>query len=135
MIELLSDSAILDELNRLLFGQSLPTEAGRRLNQNVDPYNSKALQYRNYFIFLFPLLAKCLDPESSKLIHNMGWFLRGLMMPNPEYWKINQEQLDFQVKNFEQKSEAKFGLGFMNWVEHQLHHAVKCRQSRDLTEC
>ena len=40
-----------------------------------------------------------------------------------------------QIKDFEQTSEAKFGLAFMNWVDHQLHHAVECRQRRDLTEC
>lgn len=99
--------------------------AGRRLNQNVYLYNSKALQYRNFFIFLFPLIAKCLKPESCKLVLNMGWFLRGLMMPNAEYWKIPQGQLDFQVEDFEQKIVAKFGPEFMNWVEHQLHHAGK----------
>ena len=89
-----------------------------------------AIEYRNLFISLFPALLQCARPipELFKLILNLVYIYRALLLPVRAYQRVNEQQLQELIVQFCKNWERYFGPENALYNVHLLLHMVEQRQ-------
>ena len=111
-------------------------ESSRRA-RNLDFSVMKASEFRNGLIFLFPIILDCIEDEfknDKKIWLHLVFMIRACIIPNDEFRKIDDDQVESAGKKFYNLYEKLYGQINCTYSIHVASsHLLQMRGNRPLT--
>ena len=121
--------------NELIKSVKLTREFSRRC-RNLDFSVMKASEFRNLLIFFFPIVLDCIEDEyknDKRVWLHLVYMIRACIIPNNEFRKIDNRQVESACKNFYNLYEKLFGQINCTYSIHLVgSHLLKIRGNRPL---
>lgn len=122
-------------LNKLLRGVKLPRECSRRIRE-LDFSVLKGQEFRNFTLFLFPLIIECIEENAKerKLWLQFSYMIRSCILPNKEFKQIDLDFVEQTCENFYVLYEKLFGSYNCSYNTHIVSsHLMEMRVHGPLT--
>ena len=114
----------------------LTRECSRRC-RNLDLSVMKASEYRNLLIFFFPIVLECIEDEfknDKRVWLHLVYMIRGCIIPNDEYRKIDESTIESASKKFYILYEKLYGQINCTYSVHIVSsHLLPIRGNQPLT--
>lgn len=122
--------------NEMIVSIQLPRECSRRC-RNLDFGVLKASEFRNFILFLFPLILDCIEDEfkdEKKIWLHLVFMVRACVIPNNEFRNVNSNHVESASENFYKLYEKCYGKINCTYSVHVVGgHILKIRGNRPLT--
>lgn len=108
-----------------------------RRARKLDLSVMKAQELRNFLIFYFPIVTKCLEGSDKeiKVWEMLAFMVRACILPEEEYALVNVNQIKYCQKNFYLCYQQLYGVKNCTYSIHVLSsHIDKMRKPGPLTE-